>query len=123
MKVKPDYIDNYYDFKGIWDVPSRCGLKIVSKEDKSIVIATELYTQNPGTSVTNCGGLLAQQVCNEFDILPGKMIFVEHIPDQGSRLEFYNEAFFIVHFEWNGESFINPKWEKINKDQLELLIV
>ncbi|MBM3435459.1 MAG: class I SAM-dependent methyltransferase, partial [Bacteroidetes bacterium] len=49
MSVESKYINEIYHFKGEWDVPSFCGLKVISKPDKTIVITTELYDSNPGT--------------------------------------------------------------------------
>ena len=44
------YMTSYYNFRGLWDSPSRCGLCVVKRNDnKVLVIVTELYRQNPGT--------------------------------------------------------------------------
>ena len=56
MKVSPKYYDEIFDFAGQWDMPSKCGLKIIQHNDKKTVIVTELYQDNPGTSVTYAGG-------------------------------------------------------------------
>ena len=63
MKVSPDYYDEIFDFKGEWDMPSSCGLKIRESEGRQYVIVTELYQDNPGTSVTYAGQRLAEQIC------------------------------------------------------------
>ena len=55
MKVSPDYYDEIFDFMGEWDMPSSCGLKIRESEGRKYVIVTELYQDNPGTSVTYAG--------------------------------------------------------------------
>jgi len=76
-----EYFTEVYDFKGQWDAPSRCGLKIVENNGQTIIIATELYAENPGTSVTNFCAPLATQICSEFAIDHDKVIFIVHTPD------------------------------------------
>jgi hypothetical protein len=120
--TESEYIDFLYDFKGLWETPSRCGLKIVQKNDKTIVIATELFNANPGTSITNACAKLVQSICNEKNISPDQLIFIEHTPDQKSKLSFYNETFFRVNLQWTGNEFAFPKWESISKEDVDKLI-
>ncbi|HNX07848.1 MAG TPA: hypothetical protein PKL96_09715 [Bacteroidales bacterium] len=117
-----EYFTEVYDFKGQWDVPSRCGLKIVKNNAQTIVIATELYAENPGTSVTNFCAPLATQICSEFAIDHNKVIFIVHTPDAKSKLTFLNESFFQVDFSWTGSKFTDPKWAQIEKTKVDELI-
>lgn len=82
------YQDRLFDFKGQWGAPSRCGLKIVQKKDETIVIASELFEENPGTSVTSFIAGLATVIVKEFGLDPGKTLFIEHCPtaDQSSTI-------------------------------------
>ena len=52
MKVPKEYYDEIFTFRGTWDEPSCCGLKIRRQGVKTYVIVTELYQENPGTSIT-----------------------------------------------------------------------
>ena len=61
MKVDDKYFDEIFDFAGQWDMPSKCGLKILKKKKKVIVVVTELYQDKSGTSVTYAGGSLIKQ--------------------------------------------------------------
>jgi len=97
MRVPEKYYDEIFDFKGQWDVPSRCGLKIIRGE-KTSVIVTELYQDNPGTSVTNAGKNLAEQICREKKLDLNKIVYIECNPDTNSKLSFYDEEFFEVNF-------------------------
>ena len=101
MKVPQKYYDEIFNFKGQWDVPSCCGLKIIKKA-KTIVIVTELYQDNPGTSVTAAGIILAKQICREKKLNINEIIYLECNPDTNSKLSFYDEEFFLASFE-NGE--------------------
>ncbi len=112
------YIDQIYHFKGKWEAPSLCGLKIVRKPGKTIVIATNLYDENPGTSISRWSAQLATTICNEFNINPEELIFIEHNPDVHSRLEFYGETFDIVEFDRDGEYFVNPVWKRVSKEEV-----
>jgi len=74
MKVSEKYYDEVFDFAGQWDLPSKCGLKIIAKRDRKIVIVTELYQDNPGTSVTYAGYSLFRQICDRKGIRPEEMV-------------------------------------------------
>ena len=122
MAYKLDYVDTFYEFKGLWDTPSRCGLKIVPKPEITYVIATELFHDNPGSSITDCNAKLVQSICDEFVIPYDNIYFIEHVPDKGSKLVFYEESLYHVKLTWTGSKFENPQWEKLNKDQVNALI-
>lgn len=122
MKTDMSYIDRVFKFKGQWDIDSICGLKIVEKNGKHIVIASEFYDRNPGTSITNFCAPLAMIICEKFEIDPQKMIFIEHTPDQKSKLEIYSATFDLVHFDWDGKELSNPDWERITKEKVDAMM-
>jgi len=97
MRVPVKYYDEVFHFMGQWDVPSCCGLRII-RQEKTVVIVTELYQDNPGTSVTAAGKLLAEQICREKGLNLGEIIYIECNPDTHSKLSFYDEEFFAVDF-------------------------
>ncbi|MCD4682581.1 MAG: hypothetical protein K8R86_04790, partial [Bacteroidales bacterium] len=113
MNIDSKYIDEVYEFKGLWDVPSFCGLKIVTSNNNTVIIATELHTSNPGSSVTSWVDKLATELIKKYNLDQKKFIFIEHNPDRKSKLIFYKEIFDKVSFEWDGEKFINPSWKRI----------
>ena len=129
MRVPEKYYDEVFDFKGQWDIPSRCGLKIRRQEpaadlrqeggsppEKTIVIATELYQDNPGTSVTAAGKGLAEQICRAKGLDINKIMYLHCNPGTDSKLSFYNEEFFEVIFSDNSElSYRQLSSEEINK--------
>ncbi|OHD71605.1 MAG: hypothetical protein A2W19_15170 [Spirochaetes bacterium RBG_16_49_21] len=117
-----NYIDQIYHFKGRWDAPSQCGLKIIKNPDRHIVIATELYEENPGTSVTDFTGELAALLVKEFSLDPDRIVFVEHCPDRGSKLEHYKESFDLVRFRRHGSRFSDPEWERISRQAVDAMI-
>jgi hypothetical protein len=118
-EINADYFDVIYEFKGQWDVLSRCGLKKIDKSDKTIVIATELYAENPGTSVTSFCAQLAGMICKEHSILPEKLVFIVHDPDSKSKLSFMNGFFYKVDLFWDGNKFTQPKWNQIDKTEVD----
>lgn len=116
-------MDRFFQFKGRWDSPSICGLKIITRKDgKVLVIASEILRQNPGTSVTDWCAPLATQIITELRTIPENFIFIEHAPDLQSRLAWYAESFDLVNFEWDDEKFINPKWTRLTRDQVDELM-
>jgi hypothetical protein len=117
-----DFVDRIYNYKGIMDADSRCGLKVVKKPDHHIVIATELYEENPGTSVTDFNSRLAGRVVEEFSLDPEKLIFIEQCPDRGSRRDHYRQTFDRVRFHFDGTCFSDPDWERISREEVEELV-
>jgi hypothetical protein len=107
MKVSDKYYDEIFNFKGQWDVPSACGLKIIGKPAvssapqlpaKTCVIVTELYQDNPGTSVTYAARSLLDQICEAKGLDSSNIVYLECNPDTNSKLSFYDEAYFEVTF-------------------------
>jgi hypothetical protein len=118
MKVSPDYYDVIFDFKGEWDMPSSCGLKIRESEGRQYVIVTELYQDNPGTSVTYAGKNLADQICQAKGINPADMVYVECNPNTNSKLSFYDEEYFEVDFEADPQH----KYRQLTREELLKLL-
>ncbi len=113
-----NFIDEVYDYAGLWGLPSKCGLKVVRKQNRTIAIITELYEDNPGTSVTEYCPKLAEIIIQDKKIKPEELLFILHTPDVGSKYEFLHETFDIVHFHINNEQFSEPRWERITRDQV-----
>jgi hypothetical protein len=98
MKVPEDYYDEIFNFKGQWDMPSSCGLKIIDKQDRKYIIVTELYQDNPGASVTYAGRSLAEQICEAKGLRLNGIVYLECNPNTNSKLSFYDEEYFEVRF-------------------------
>lgn len=98
MKVPQHYYDTIFEFKGQWDMPSSCGLTVTTVDGVPTVIVTELYQENPGTSVTYAGASLRDQVCAAHGIDPAAIRYIECTPDTNSKLSFYDEEFYEVDF-------------------------
>ena len=126
METNPEftkYMNSYYDFKGLWDSPSRCGLCVIKRNDgKTLVIVTEIYRQNPGTAVTECIASLATGLLNEHKVSPENFIFIEHSPDLRSKLTFYGETFDLVSFQWDRTGFTNPVWTRLSRETVDAMM-
>ena len=85
MKVSPNYYDEIFNYKGEWDMPSLCGLKIRQVEG--------------GTSVTYAGEKLAKQICEAKGLVLDECTYIECTPDTNSKLSFYDEEYFVVDFK------------------------
>ncbi|MDD3280060.1 MAG: hypothetical protein PHC83_00615 [Bacteroidales bacterium] len=119
MKVSDKYYDEIFDFLGQWDMPSKCGLKIIEHQGKKIIVVTELYQDNPGTSVTYAGGSLAGQICDKKGFSKNEIIYIECNPDTHSKLSFYNEEFFEVSFEIIDNTFVNPTYKQLTPKNIK----
>ncbi len=122
MTKVDNYQDQVYNFNGLWDVPSICGLKIVKKDKEVIVIATDLYDENPGTSITEWTTKLAKELCDKYEIDYKQLIYIEHTPYKKTKLSFNQETFFKVNFEIIDDKFENPKWQELTKEEIDILL-
>ena len=120
MKISKKYYDEVFEFAGLWEQPSACGLKIVDKDDQKIVIVTELYQDNPGTSVTQSGASLAEQICKRKNLSMSDIVYIECKPDTNSKLSFYDEDYFEVTFT---EINMKPKFRKLSANEIKDLIL
>lgn len=98
MKVPKEYYDEIFPFNDQWGLPSACGLKIRRHGEKTYVIVTELYQENPGNSITYAGQTLAEQICQAKGLKMEDMVYIECAPDTNSKLSFYDEEYYAVDF-------------------------
>lgn len=117
-----NFIDEIYKYDGLWGRKATCGIKVVKKADKTIVIATDLYKENPGGSITEFVAELATKICSSYKIDIQYLSFINHIPEVKSNLEFYAEAFFLVPFEIIDGQLQKPDWNKITRKEVEDLV-
>ena len=123
MNIQVDkYQDQVYHFNGLWDVPSICGLKIIKKADKAVIIATDLFDENPGTSITEWNTKLAKELCDKHAIGYSQLIYIEHTPPKDTKLSFNQESFFKVNFDITDDKIENPQWQEITKEEVDKLI-
>jgi hypothetical protein len=120
METSFGKIDSVFEFSGSWGIPSKCGIKHFPFNGKDCIIVTELYKDNPGTSITQVTTSLAMQVCEKFDIYPENLIYIEHCPDMNSKLSFYNEEFYKVNFELVDGKFVNPSWKMLTIEEKKM---
>lgn len=114
MKVSKDYYDEIFLFKGEWDMESSCGLKIREIDGKTYVIVTELYQDNPGTSVTYAGKKLADQICEAKNLKLEDIVYLECTPNTNSKLSFYDEEYFQVDFSAD----MQHKYHQLSKEEV-----
>jgi len=95
-------------------------LKIITNGNKKVVIVTELYQDNPGTSVTAAGISLAQQICKDKRLNINDILYFECKPNTNSKLSFYNEDYFEVTFT---EEFTQPKYRKLSQEEMQYLLL
>lgn len=115
MKVSPQYYDEIFDFKGEWDMPSSCGLKIREYEGVTYIIVTELYQDNPGSSVTYAAKYLAEQICEAKNLRLEDCVYIECTPDTNSKLSFYDEEYYRVDFSGSEPDYTLMDAETIKK--------
>ena len=123
MKASEKNIDEIFTFEGSWGVESRCGLRRAVRGDRTVVIVTELYQDNPGSSVTSVSTSLAGQICSRYGIDPRTMIYIESAPAMNSKLSFYDEEYYRVDFDIDdttgGVTLASPRWTKLDAQQIK----
>ncbi|MDB4334851.1 hypothetical protein OAA06_00680 [bacterium] len=117
-----NFIDQIFDFNGLWDRKSKCGLKVLRRDEQSIVIVTDLYKENPGGSITEFCAELAMVICKEYNIDLNKLLFVHHVPEMKSSLEFYAEVFYKVMFDTINGQLTKPDWHSVEREEIEKLV-
>ena len=111
-----------FDFKGLWEIPSKCGVRIWERENCQVVIVSELYRENPGSSIAQVSASLAMQICNVYGLDYKRLIYIEHNPAIDSKLSFYDEEMFLVRFDTDDFGLTNPSWERIDVEQIKKYI-
>jgi hypothetical protein len=115
MDKQDNYIDEIFNFQGKWEMPSLCGLKILEKADNHIIILTELYKDNPGSSATDMIETLAGQLIKKFNLDPERSVFIVRNPERSSHYEFFAETFHQARMIWDGEKYTDLTWEKLDE--------
>ena len=122
MKAQCQNNQIIFEFEGLWGLPSKCGLRIWQQGERHIVLVSELYKDNPGTSIAQVSASLAMQICRAYDLDYNRLVYIEHNPDMQSKLSFYDEELFLVHFDIDDSELHNPSWERLNPEQLHALL-
>lgn len=113
MEDVNEYIDETWHFTGKWEMPSLCGLAIRKFNEVDCVLLTELYQENPGSSVTEMITTVAPEIAAKYNLDPGKTEFIVRNPERSAHYSFFAETFHRAVMAWNGEIFVLIRWEKI----------
>lgn len=122
MKVPEKYYDEIFEFAGQWDMPSACGLKTVVKDGKTYIITTELYQENPGSSITYTGGSLIKQICDRKGYDINNIVYIECNPNTNSKLSFYDEEMFEVSYDMEDGLPTNLKYRQLSADEIKSIV-
>ena len=103
-------------------MPSKCGLKLIGRPGQPVtVIVTELYQDNPGTSVTAAGYALARQIFERKQLAPAEVRYLECNPDTQSKLSFYDEEYFEVTFPETTGGSGRPTYRQLSREEVAAL--
>ena len=97
---------------------SLCGLKIRTVDGSTYVIVTELYQENPGTSVTYAGQKLRDQICHAKGLSADEIVYIECTPDTNSKLSFYDEEYYEVDFSAD----IRHKYHQLDPQKVKAIL-
>ena len=122
MKVPEKYYDEIFDFAGLWDAPSKCGLRTFVNKEKTVIVVTELYQENPGTSVTYAGYSLFKQICERKGFTETEVVYLECNPDTNSKLSFYDEEFYEATFPETCGNNGRPTYRQLSTTEVNTLL-
>ena len=91
---------------------ARCRVRISG----NTVIATEL-PDNPGMSITNAAASVAMQVCQYYEILLDRLVWIEHYPGELD----HEETFDLVHFSFSDGLLSVERWQRLSINEAEQL--
>ena len=117
-----EVLANIFEFEGAWGLPSKCGVRILEHGDHQVVVVSELYKENPGTSIAQVSASLCMQICKAYGLDYNKLVYIEHNPDMHSKLSFYEEEMFLVHFEKEDGLLKNPSWERLTPEMIRYYV-
>lgn len=103
-------------------MPSACGLKTIIKNGKTYIITTELYQENPGSSITYTGGSLIKQICDKKGLNPADIIYIECNPNTNSKLSFYDEEMFEVSYQLEDGMPTNLAYRQLTADEIKSIV-
>ena len=132
-----------FKYKGFGECDSMCGVDRYG----TMIICTELDI-NQGTSITNMASELATMLCEEYDISPDHLIWIEHYPPRSDGRDRFltnseidqEGSYDLVQFnlkatgekDYTGpmqrlwekghkQAFIHPRWTRVDKEVVEAL--
>jgi hypothetical protein len=113
--------DNFYTYSGngMLRQESLCHVKILSNEDRTVVVITEA-PQNKGMSITNAAEEIATKIVKEFKLPLEKTTWIEHYvhSDVFDGEETYDQIVFI----WNNKKAASPRWNPMPKMTFEEIV-
>lgn len=115
------WVDEIYHYKGLWEAPSFCGIKVIRQPEKTIVILTDLYDENPGTTVTEWIVPLVKTMVDEYQLDLTKDIVIQHTPDIGSSKVFYQPEFDRIEVLPAPDNIQQVTWHSLTEDEIRIL--
>ena len=95
---------------------------MIPLDDLTIILTTELYQDNPGTSITYAGGSLIKQICDAKKLDINKIMYIECNPNTNSKLSFYDEEMFRVTFDLQDGIPTNLQYEQLPQEEIRRLL-
>ena len=114
-------IDSIYEFKGLWDIPSQCGIKILKDRAESpVLILSDLYDINTGSTITEYCIPLLQRICADYSIALTDAKIFHLVPDE-SKYTFMDECYYEITLHKERDSY-EPAWTQVPKESVLELI-
>lgn len=131
LNYRSAIVDDILQFKGLGGCESECGLKIWAFKNsyqdalpsRYVVVMTEL-PDNPGTTVTNAGALIAKEVMEIYlrQADPETITWIEHYPPRGNSVSVrIRETFDRMNIRFDGHQFRNDGWTHLVEADLQTL--
>ena len=101
-------------------IPSTCHLELWESDTETLVITTELAT-NEGMSITNAYEWLASQIAQEHRLDPRRTRFIEHYGQMSYSRGKTPDTYDLVTLMWNEGAAADPSWRRLTSTELAAL--
>jgi len=97
------------------------GLTLIERDDHVTIALCSELSDNPGTSVTNAWPGLADFLCAQFELDPGRTIFVEHYGAFSYDAQYEKtDRFDRVELDWRGGKASLIGWTPVRRQDLRV---
>lgn len=105
---------------------NRCDLDLFLFEAGALAVAAEREEAGgSGMGITNGAAILATIVLQKYRLDPKHLFWIEHHPEKaigGSRIYRMSEVYHRVTFAFQGNRFVSPRWESLDKEGVRSFI-
>lgn len=116
--------DQLDGFKDLHNYNVNYSIKISQRKDGSYIVLVTDQSIGGKRAVPTSYENIANQIRQDYEILPDELIFIERYPEKGKHhSSFYREETYdLITFYWDGREYRNPKKKHLSKKEFNKMI-